>query len=121
MPTKKDGTATSGSGLKSTSGEPANENPSTASTTAAVAERLKGVHPKARTKVRDTAEYVTPSLQEYTVQFVSPRYYEIVQYKGGIRPRELGGLYTSKRDAENALVEFLKSIDKFGKAIWPGK
>lgn len=122
MPTKNEETVTKKSETKSSSGAPDSNAPTTETTTAeSVAKRLEGVHPKARTKVRDTAEFVSARLQEYTIQPDGHGYYKVVPYKGGALPEYLSGLYLTHRTAEQDLISYLQSTDKFGKAIWPGK
>lgn len=85
-----------------------------------LAQRLASVHPKARSKVRDTAKYVSKSLQEFYIQQDSAGFWRIKMYRnpGRVAP-SIDGTYLSELEAERALVSYLKSTDKFGKAIYP--
>lgn len=89
-------------------------------TTAAVAKRLEAVHPKAKTKVRPTALYVSNNLQEYEIKLKQP-FWIISPYKGGQLPDKLLGLYQTYRLAEVDLITYLRENDRRGNAIWPGK
>lgn len=85
-----------------------------------LAQRLASVHPRARTKVRDTAKYVSRSLQEFYIVQDNRGFWRIKMYRNpGSLARAIDGTYLTERDAEQALIMYLKSTDKFGKAIYP--
>ena len=85
-----------------------------------LAQRLASVHPRAKTKVRDTAKYVSKSLQEFYIIQDSAGFWRVKMYNnpGFISPK-LAGAFTSEQEAERVLINHLKSGDKFGKAIYP--
>lgn len=82
-------------------------------------DRLKGVHPRARSKVRDDAKYVSSGLQEYTIDRDQVGYWFIKRYGRGALNPILQGRWTSFIEAEHRLINYLKSKDKWGKAIYP--
>ncbi len=84
-----------------------------------LADRIKDVHPNALKRVRPTAQYVSGSLQEYTIERDSGGYYWINQYGGGKVHKSICGKFISKVDCERTLVSYLRSKDKFGRAIYP--
>lgn len=47
------------------------------------------------------------------------QFWKIVPHAGPL-PASINGLYSSRLQAHNALVIYLKSTDKFGKAVYPG-
>lgn len=84
-----------------------------------LSDRLAKVHPNARKKVRDGARYVSAGLSEYTIERDKTGYWFIKKYRGGPLPEKLKGRYTHFKDCENDLIAFLRSKDKFGRAIYP--
>lgn len=85
-----------------------------------LAQRLASVHPRARTKVRDTAKYVSRGLQEFYIVQDNRGFWRIKMYRNPTRlAPAIDGTYLTERDAEQALIMYLKSTDKFGKAIYP--
>lgn len=80
----------------------------------------KGVHPKALRCVSNEAVYVSRGRQEYRIKQDGPTF-SILRWPRGPLPRDLRGSFTSFRLCEDRLIRFLKSKDKWGKAIYPGK
>lgn len=95
------------------------ERPTDSLTTRVVAERLAKVHPKVGKKVRPTAKYVSAHLQEYEI-YHDGSLWRVMAYKGGDLPPYLRGGWMSIVECEAVLINFLRSKDKFGKAIYPG-
>lgn len=79
-----------------------------------------GVHPRALKCISEQAVYVSAGRQEYQIRQTGSMWY-IKRYPRGVLPPILRGQFTSFRDCENRLINFLKSKDKWGKAIYPGK
>lgn len=79
-----------------------------------------GVHPKALRCVSEDAVYVSRGRQEYRIEQSGPLW-SIRRYPRGLLPKALRGAFTSFRSCEDRLILFLKSKDKWGKAIYPGK
>lgn len=79
-----------------------------------------GVHPNALRCVSNAAVYVSSGRQEYRILQSGPTY-AVKRWPRGALPRTLHGDFTSFRDCEDRLIRFLKSKDKWGKAIYPGK
>jgi hypothetical protein len=79
-----------------------------------------GVHPRALRCVSNEAVYVSSGRQEYRILQSGPTF-SIKRWPRGPLPRNLGGSFTSFRLCEDRLINFLKSKDKWGKAIYPGK
>lgn len=84
-------------------------------------EQFPGVHPNALKSVRPGAKYVSRGRKEYYIkQDDKSGFWRIHQYSGGLFPVRLKGNYTKYSLAEQDLIAYLKSKDKFGKAIYPG-
>jgi len=80
----------------------------------------EGVHPRALRCVSNEAVYVSSGRQEYRIKQAGPTF-SIHRWPRGPLPRNLRGSFTSFRLCEDRLINFLKSKDKWGKAIYPGK
>lgn len=79
-----------------------------------------GVHPNALRCVSNEAVYVSGGRQEYRI-VQEGNFFSIKRWPRGVLPRTLRGRFMSFRDTEDRLIRFLKSKDKWGKAIYPGK
>lgn len=79
-----------------------------------------GVHPRALRCVSNDAVYVSSGRQEYRIRPSGPAF-SIHRWPRGPLPRHLNGSFTSFRLCEDRLINYLKSKDKWGKAIYPGK
>jgi len=86
--------------------------------TAAVAERLKNVHPVSRKKVRDTATYVSDNRQEYYIEH-DGSLWRIRGYRGICLPEDLRGGWMSHVACEQALIGYLRRNSKLGREIYP--
>jgi hypothetical protein len=85
-----------------------------------LAQRLATVHPNAKTKVRNTAKYVSKGLQEFYIVQDAAGFWRVKMYNNpGYVSSKLAGAFTSEQAAERVLINHLKSGDKFGKAIYP--
>ena len=84
-----------------------------------LAERLEGVHPRAKTRVSPNAKYVSGGLEEFVINKTTTGLYRIARWKGGRMSNKLDQLFTTHEDAEKRLVQHLRSTDKFGRAIYP--
>lgn len=82
-------------------------------------DRLAGVHPNARKKVRPNAKYVSDGLTEYFLERDKNGYWHIKRYKGGKLPDKLQTAYTSFAVAERDLIAHLEYTNKWGRAIYP--
>lgn len=90
-------------------------------TVAAVDELFLRCHPKSLTRVRPTARYVTASRSEIVIEQHGPKWTARF-WHGGVVPMRCSGTFTSFRECEQAVIQYLRATDKFGKkAIWPGK
>jgi len=85
----------------------------------ALADRLKNVHPNAQKKVRPGAKYVSHGLQEYEIKQDNRGLFFISKYKGGKLAPALVGTFTTFYECERRLIAYLKSKDKWGKAVYP--
>jgi hypothetical protein len=79
-----------------------------------------GVHPNALKCVSVDAVYVSGGRQEYKILQEGP-YWSIRRWPRGRLPPQLRGQFLSLKECEGRLIRFLKSKDKWGKAIYPGK
>lgn len=79
-----------------------------------------GVHPRALWCVSNEAVYVSGGRQEYRIIQTGPTW-KIQRYRNGKMCPQLSGSFTSFKIAETRLISFLRSKDKWGKAIYPGK
>lgn len=82
-------------------------------------ERLAGVHPRAKTRLRPDAKYVSGGLEEFVINKLPTGFYRIARWKGGRMSKKLDQLFTTYEDAEKRLIQHLRSTDKFGRAIYP--
>ena len=64
--------------------------------------------------------YLSGSLREYYIKLNSIGQYYISAYQGGAIPKKLQGAYSSFRDAEIRLIQFLEETDKTGLSRYPG-
>lgn len=86
-----------------------------------LSEQFPGVHPNALKFVRPGAKYVSRGRREFEIlQAPGGGLWRIHQRYGGGRPKAVQSEYTRFSDAEQALILYLKSTDKFNKAIYPG-
>lgn len=76
------------------------------------------MHPNALKKLSKHPEYVSGSLQEYKI-YHDGSLWRIKPHKGGQLADRLKGAWTSIVDAEQTLISYLKSKDKFNRAIYP--
>lgn len=81
--------------------------------------RLERLHPRARKKISKNPVYVSARNQEFKIATNSAGYYYIYPYKGGLKSRQIEGLFTSFKRAEDTLISYLRSTNRHGKAIWP--
>jgi hypothetical protein len=87
---------------------------------ARLAEEWPGFHPSVLTYIRPGAKYVSASLKEYYIR-QDGMYYSIHKYRGASVSPRLRGSFTTFREAEEKLINWLKATDKFGKkARYPG-
>lgn len=70
---------------------------------------------------RPEAEYVTSGGKEVCIEFTELGLYKPYFYSGGELPNQLDQSFTSKKRAIEAIVDYLRSDDVRGTAIWPGK
>ena len=84
-----------------------------------LAEEWPGIHPNALKFVRPGAQYVDAHRREYYIK-ESGVFFKVIKFKGGTLPKEMSGQFMTRRDAEKALVGYLRRTDKFGKARYPG-
>jgi hypothetical protein len=84
-----------------------------------LADRLKNVHPNAQKRVRPDAKYVSAGLQEFYIERDEIGYWSIKMYLNYQLPVKLQGKWISFIEAERKLIDYLKSKDKWGKAIYP--
>ncbi len=83
-------------------------------------ELFPGVHPNALRCVSKNPTYVSAGRQEYKIKQDGP-HWVIKRWPRGVLPPHLEGSFLSFKDCENRLILFLKSKDKWGKALYPGK
>lgn len=84
------------------------------------AERLANVHPNALKQVSSNPVYVSAKRKEYKITEAERGLWKIYSYNGGVLPNVLKGRYTSFKEAERALIAWLKLTDKFGnRAVYP--
>lgn len=79
-----------------------------------------GVHLKALRCVSDDPTYVSAGRQEYKIE-QDGVFWQVKRWPRGVLPRSLRTQFTSFKQCEDALIRFLKSKDKWGKALYPGK
>lgn len=81
-----------------------------------------GVHPNALRCVSKNPKYVSAGRQEYRIykEPEAPMWY-IKRWPRGPLPKSLQTSFLSFNQCEEALIEYLKDKDKWGKAIYPGK
>lgn len=82
---------------------------------------LANVHPNALKKVRDpaTAKYVSRGHQEFWIE-QDGRFWIIKRLLGGRVHPSLTQKFTTFQICEQTLIQYLRSTDKFNKAIYPG-
>ncbi len=86
-----------------------------------LAEEWPGYHLNALKFVRPGALYVSARKREYYIE-QHGNFWTIHKYKGGEVSKTLKGLFSTFREAEQRLINYLKQTDKFGnKARYPGK
>ena len=83
------------------------------------AELFPGVHPNALRCVSPNPVYVSAGRQEYRI-IREGAYWRVKRWPRGVLPPQLRTDFTSFKDCEEALIRFLKSKDKRGKALYPG-
>ena len=86
----------------------------------ALAVVFPGVHPRALTRVSTNPTYVSAGREEYLIEQEGPLWY-VRRWKRGLLPPQLRTRFTSFRACEDTLIAYLKSKDKWGKAMYPGK
>jgi hypothetical protein len=81
--------------------------------------RFAGIHRDALKNIRPGAKYISSGRRSYDIRQDGQGYWYIVPYTGPLI-KSLRGKYTSFKDVERALIQFLRSKDKFGRAWYPG-
>jgi hypothetical protein len=74
--------------------------------------------------MRPTAKFVTTGRREMVIeQIPGTTKWRARFWRAGVGklPTEIDTSFTSYRDAENALIQYLRRTDKWGYAVWPGK
>lgn len=77
-----------------------------------------GIHPNALRCVSPDAVYVSRGRQEYRILQDGP-YWSVKRWPRGVLPKSLRGSFTSFKTCESLLIAYLKSKDKWGRAIYP--
>lgn len=79
-----------------------------------------GYHLNALKYVRPGAKYVDRHRREYTIKRTDNGMWKIDKYRGGPKDGPLNSIFTSERQAEQVLINWLRQTDKFNKARYPG-
>lgn len=83
-------------------------------------ERLAGVHLNALKRVSKDAVYVSAKRHEYRIGQDDRGYFYVYGWKGGVVPKALRGTFTSFKECERHLIQWLIKTDKFGnRAVYP--
>ena len=70
-------------------------------------ERLAGVHPNALKRVSKDAVYVSAKRHEYRIGQDDRGYFYVYGWKGGVVPKALRGTFTSFKECERHLIQWL--------------
>ena len=83
-------------------------------------EQFPGIHPRALRHVRPGAKYVSRGRRSFDIEIDGRGMYYVKPFGGGELPDTLKGTFTNFNACERELIKYLRSKDKFNKAIYPG-
>jgi len=83
-------------------------------------DQFPGIHPRALVHVRPGAKYVSRGRRSFDIEIDERGMYYVKPFGGGELPDTLKGTFTNFNTCERELIKYLRSKDKFNKAIYPG-